>query len=342
MRNNKIRFFHTKITLIKTVILTILLSLLKFSLVFPQNDFQNVLSNAEKLYEGGHFAEVIDLLTSYVTEDISRAEKIESYRLLAHAYFGLNQPDKAEEAIIYLLFWNYDYMPNPNKDRQIFIDTLNDLRSKLPRPPKIPQVLLEPIDFGCTKKGKKWSHEFSKHLKNFFANCDSIKLILIEDYQYQKVYPLNYFLLSGNGKKENKSFVLDISLTELYKLNEVWCDTVSATDQRGLADSAGVQVARYFGYKTNFIRMKIPIKPFAVASGVSALASFILNNQVQIEKGHYRDALTSKDAKSSFNKLRTYEMSRNSFGSLSGILLTPIVYTILNPRRPTFEKIIRK
>jgi len=341
MSNNIIRFFRLENTLIKTVVLVIILILFKFSPGFPQKDLKNVLSDAEKLYEQGYFRETIDLLNSYLTEDISTAEKIEAYRLLAHAYFGLNKENKAEEAIIDLLFWNYNYLPNP-KDRTKFIITLKDLKSKLPPPPKLPQILLRTIDFADSVKGIKWLKEFNKSLKNFFSKCDSIDLMMEADYKYQKVYNQYYFLLSGNCQKEDKIFRLDISLKEMPKLREVWRDTVTARDQRGLAESVGVWVADYFGYKTEFIGVRLPIKYFAFASGISALASVLLNNQAGNEKTTYRMALTSKDAKSSFNKLRAYEISRNSFGTLSCLLIAPIIYAKFNPRRPVFEEIKRK
>lgn len=329
--------------LFRALIFLTIFSLPGLTNLLAQNKYQSVLSEAKKLLEDAYFNDVIDTLTQYLTNGFSKEERKLAYRYLAHAYIAKDFLDKANNSIIELLYLHYNYEPDPVDDGKQFIKMFKELKAKLPRPPKKSQVLLEPIDFGANKEGIKWSHEFSKYLRNFFSNCDSIELIMKDDYQYPMVYNQDYFLLSGSGGKKGKTIVLDISLKELPEERDVWKDTVEAPDQRSLADSLGVPVAKYFDYNTRFVGFKMPKKRLALVSCILfALSSIVLHSQADSEKSRYRDALTSEDAKNSFNRLRAHEISRNYLGILSSLRIAALIYERINPRRPEFIKIERK
>ncbi|MFX0198451.1 MAG: hypothetical protein ACFFCW_20215 [Candidatus Hodarchaeota archaeon] len=330
-------------------ILAAIINLYDPCLAFEQDKCKSALSESKKLFNEGQFDKVIDLLTPCLTKGFSKEEKIEAYRLLALIYIEKDSLDKSKDEIEKMLYLYYNYEPDLDEDPSQFVELVNELKAPLIPP----LVVLAPIDFSPSKKGSKWSNKFVNSFQKFIYQCPSIEYITyLKDLKkmvdvtvqdsphYAKLNNKKFFLLSGSGQRKSKIFVLDIFLKIFPEGIIVWRDSVKAPNEHSLADSVGVGIVEYFGYKTRFLPVKISMKKFSLFSGIFAVSTIVFHLLAGREKSRYQEALTSDEASKSFPKLRTYESLRYSFGIS---LATYITYSIMrNPKKPIFEKIERK
>lgn len=90
-----------------------------FLLLIAQLAYSQLTTNAQRLrlarstYEQGRLHELPDLL-SEILKTGDKAEKVEAYELLTQAYIYLEEPEKADEAMLNLLRTDPYYRPNPD------------------------------------------------------------------------------------------------------------------------------------------------------------------------------------------------------------------------------------
>ncbi len=89
-----------------------------FFVLIGQVAFAQLTTNAQRLrlarstYEQGRLHELPDLLTE-ILKSGEKSEKVEAYELLTEAYIYLEEPEKADEAMLNLLRTDPYYRPNP-------------------------------------------------------------------------------------------------------------------------------------------------------------------------------------------------------------------------------------
>ena len=94
----------------------------------PQEDDQEVTSctqnlrKARTLYEEGKLNEIPSTLNACLNSGFTPQEKIEAYRLIAITYLYLDDPTKADEAMLNLLKTNPEYVVNGNLDPAEYIN----------------------------------------------------------------------------------------------------------------------------------------------------------------------------------------------------------------------------
>lgn len=358
---NKIFYLlHIAIISIWTLFFVTIFNLFKFTPVYAQDKCQTTLLEAKQLYDKGYFYEVIELLIPCLTNGLSKPEKVRAFRLMALAHIAEDDFDRARDDIEELLYLNYNYEPDPVEDPKLYRELVNEVKTQLMLiEPERHLIMLAPIDFRPLKKGQKWSNKFVNNLHKFISKCPVIESIRKECYlkdleklsnkpirdslYYVRFQSQNYFYLSGNGQKKGEVFVLDVSLKRFPKGRIVWRDSVMAHNEHNLADSVGIRVVEFFGYKTRFVGVEIPTKKYALYSSILCIPPTVLHLFAVKEKTKYKNVITSEDAIKNFSKLRTYEELRNSFGILTSFFIVgfPYYYTKII-KRPIFEKIKRK
>lgn len=89
---------------------------------------------ARATYEQGRLHElptlINDCLNGVGSNTFSKEEKVEAYRLLTQSYIYLEEPEKADEAMLGLLKTDHFYKPNPAVEPAEFIALYNKFRTK--------------------------------------------------------------------------------------------------------------------------------------------------------------------------------------------------------------------
>jgi hypothetical protein len=99
----------------KIVLVTLGLGLFAHT-VCAQDDCENALFQANRLYENGNIDDAIDRLESCVSSLASDEEKFEAYKLLASAYGDLKDNVVRDEYLQLMLRMRPDYLNKPNND----------------------------------------------------------------------------------------------------------------------------------------------------------------------------------------------------------------------------------
>ncbi len=223
----------------------------------------------------------------------------------------------------------------------------------LPRPEVENQILALPaLDFAPEKKQAKWSNQLLEHLENFIALCPEIRTKRSdainspwqprpdETPDIDALYKLPSYIVRGSGSKDGRFFVLDLSLRLNPGEQVVLSRRLQARDLKSLADSAVVEIARYFGYQTRFEGVPYAWRKWSLRAGIgSLLPTFLLIQAAGNSKSDYEQALTSREADGNYSRLHRNEMLRNSAGliAIAGLgFWTNAAF--INPRKPVFEK----
>ncbi len=110
-----------------------------------QSECENVVAEAQKLYEEGRFSPAITLLRVCLPDGVPEEQRVGAYRLLAHAYLAEDKPEEAKEAITSLFGVKRDYTCDPTQDSQPYCGLVEEVRTVLP-------VTMEEKLFGGKKK----------------------------------------------------------------------------------------------------------------------------------------------------------------------------------------------
>jgi hypothetical protein len=110
-----------------------------------QSECENVVTDAQKLYEEGRFAPAITLLRVCLPDGVPEEQRVGAYRLLAHAYLAEDKPEEAREAIKSLFGVKRDYTCDPTQDSQPYCGMVEEVKAVLP-------VTMEEKLFGGKKK----------------------------------------------------------------------------------------------------------------------------------------------------------------------------------------------
>jgi len=237
------------------------------------------------------------------------------------------------------------------------------IRSALERFQAVPplpsenQVLaLLPLDFDPPYKQREWSYTFIKRLKAFFANCRDIYAVSegdLEYYSYRKYQSQNFalghddyyrmpsYLVTGWCRRSGKVFQFDVSLALFPGEEVVWSKRLEANSLPNLADSVGVYMARYFGYKTKFVGVPHGWRKWSLRTTLAGiLPSVLLWRAAAHDKNDYREALRGQAAATIYDDLHRNEILRNSMTIMTGISFGFwLNAAMINPRTPVFEKI---
>ncbi|HEY9047641.1 MAG TPA: porin family protein [Ohtaekwangia sp.] len=85
---------------------------------------------ARSTYEQGRLHEIPTLLEKCLTDGFSQQEKVEAYKLLCLSYIYLEEPEKADEAMLNLLRTDHYFEINRSTDPAEFIALYNTFRTK--------------------------------------------------------------------------------------------------------------------------------------------------------------------------------------------------------------------
>jgi len=85
---------------------------------------------ARSTYDQGRLHELPGLLEHCLKDGFTDDQKVEAYKLLAEAYLYLEEPEKADEAMLNLLRTNHYFQINENVDPAEFVGLYNTFRTK--------------------------------------------------------------------------------------------------------------------------------------------------------------------------------------------------------------------
>jgi hypothetical protein len=88
---------------------------------------ENVVAEAQKLYDNGHFAPAISLLQLCLPDGVPEEQRGGAYRLLAHAFLAEDKPEEAKEAIAKIFSQKRDYACDPAQDSQPYCDLVKEV-----------------------------------------------------------------------------------------------------------------------------------------------------------------------------------------------------------------------
>lgn len=97
---------------------------------FGQTVCTQTLRQARTVYDEGRIHELPALLESCIKNGFTDDEKTEAYRLLVLAYIYLDEPEKADEAMLALLHHNHEFQINAQADPAEFISLYGTFRTK--------------------------------------------------------------------------------------------------------------------------------------------------------------------------------------------------------------------
>jgi len=111
-------------------ILLVLLIIITASESFAQlTSCAQTLRLARSTYEQGRLHEIPTLLEKCIASGFSQQEKVEAYKLLCLSYIYLEEPDKADEAMLNLLRTDHYFEINPGTDPAEFIGLYRSFRT---------------------------------------------------------------------------------------------------------------------------------------------------------------------------------------------------------------------
>ncbi|MCX8489472.1 MAG: outer membrane beta-barrel protein [Cyclobacteriaceae bacterium] len=105
------------------------ISLINLSAMGQQNCAQS-LRLASSSYDQGRLHELPELLKTCLENGFSSIEKVSAYKLLALSYLYLEEPEKADNAMLNLLRTDNFFEPNQSVDPAEFIGLYNTFRTK--------------------------------------------------------------------------------------------------------------------------------------------------------------------------------------------------------------------
>jgi len=97
-----------------------------------QKDCENVVAEAQKLYDDGRFSPAITLLRVCLPDGVPVEQRVGAYRLLAHALLAEDKSEKAKEAITKIFGLNRDYACDPAQDSQIYCGLVEEVKANIP------------------------------------------------------------------------------------------------------------------------------------------------------------------------------------------------------------------
>mgnify|MGYP001942350714 CR=1 FL=1 len=106
----------------------ILISISFFAFAFNvhgDNDCKNALYQANKLYETGKIQEAITRLESCISDEMSKEEISEAYKLLASAFSDLKKNEERDKYLLLLLKTTPNYQKSPNNDSKEITSAIN-------------------------------------------------------------------------------------------------------------------------------------------------------------------------------------------------------------------------
>lgn len=94
-----------------------------------QSTCAQTLRSARLTYDQGRLHELPDMLSGCLTNGFTRQEKVEAYKLLVLSYIYLEEPSKADEAMLNLLYTDSYFEINPEADPAEFIALYKTFRT---------------------------------------------------------------------------------------------------------------------------------------------------------------------------------------------------------------------
>ena len=98
-------------------------------LVKAQTSCTRQLTQARTIYAEGRIHEIEGILSGCLNDGFTDEEKTEAYRLLILSYIYLDEPGKADEAMLALLNHNHEFQINEQADPAEFINLYNTFRT---------------------------------------------------------------------------------------------------------------------------------------------------------------------------------------------------------------------
>jgi len=93
---------------------------------------ENVVSEAQKLYEEGRFSLAISQLRRCLPEGVPAAQRVGAYRLLALVYLAEEQREEARSAIKEIFAQKRDYVCDPAQDSPPYCDLVSEVQVSIP------------------------------------------------------------------------------------------------------------------------------------------------------------------------------------------------------------------
>src|SRR6188768_1109623 len=109
-----------------------LLLLLASSQVFGQetSSCTQTLRLAQTTYESGRLHQLEEILSKCLNDGFNQEERRQGYKLLVQSYIYLEEPEKADAAMLNLLSTDQFFRPNPDVDPAEFVSLFNRFRTK--------------------------------------------------------------------------------------------------------------------------------------------------------------------------------------------------------------------
>jgi len=114
----------------KRLLLLIIIGCTLFHRVSAQSTCTQTLRTARSTYDQGRLHELPSLLESCLRNGFTQQEKVEAYKLLTLAYIYLEEPTKADEAMLNLLNTDHYFEVNQATDPAEFIALYKTFRTK--------------------------------------------------------------------------------------------------------------------------------------------------------------------------------------------------------------------
>ncbi len=192
-------------------------------------------------------------------------------------------------------------------------------------------------DIGFHHPVENLSSEFISHLSKFMAHSDGRIIVDREDSFPDDAAHVR--TLTGEGLKAgNSDLLFTLTLATPHSRKDIEFEKrVSASNVRNLADSAGVKLARHFGYEVTFAgphygawKRRLPV------SAVATVASVFLWSERNNQRTAYEHALTSTEASDKHGDVRLLE---NLGIPLTTLAAGSAVWAgfSLRKRKPVFE-----
>lgn len=116
-------------TCMKRVLYTLLFAFPAFTAYAQLVSCTQTLRLARSTYEQGRLHEIPELLSRCLAEGFSQQEKVEAYKLLCLSYIYLEEPQKADEAMLNLLRTDHYFEISPSTDPAEFVALYRTFRT---------------------------------------------------------------------------------------------------------------------------------------------------------------------------------------------------------------------
>lgn len=110
-------------------VVTGLICLLSYQTSIGQSTCAQTLRTARSTYDQGRLHELPDMLSGCLVNGFTKQEKVEAYKLLVLSYIYLEEPTKADEALLSLLYTDPYFEINPAADPAEFIALYKTFRT---------------------------------------------------------------------------------------------------------------------------------------------------------------------------------------------------------------------